>query len=345
MRAPARAGRVARPLLRLLEEHFDAGALPAFLGLEQAPPPPSLWEDALLGPLRDLLGRPSKELRGRLVSAAWSLAGGRGAPPQELPLLVELLHAGSLVVDDIEDGSVTRRGGPALHRRYGLPVALNAGNWLYFWPQALLARLGLPEPVELELHRLVARTLLRCHHGQALDLSVRVGALAQREVPAVVTAVTGLKTGSLFELSASLGAMAAGASPPRVRALAHFGQRLGVGLQMLDDLGSLESAHRRHKGLEDVCLGRPTWPWAWLAERMERMRYARLRAKAREAEQEPVAAEELLDALRVSLARVGRSRVRAHLRLGLSELRQATGPSPVHRLLKDEVARMERSYG
>jgi hypothetical protein len=54
--------------------------------------------------------------------------------------VVEFIHAGSLVVEDIEDGSRIRRGRVALHVRYGMPVALNAGNWLYFWPFELLKK-------------------------------------------------------------------------------------------------------------------------------------------------------------------------------------------------------------
>jgi hypothetical protein len=60
-------------------------------------------------------------------------------------LVVESLHAGSLIVDDIEDDSDLRRDAATLHRIYGVPVALNAGNWLYFWPQVLLSRIPLTD--------------------------------------------------------------------------------------------------------------------------------------------------------------------------------------------------------
>jgi hypothetical protein len=105
--------------------------------------PPHLWERALLGPAREFLRRPGKQFRARLVEACWMLAGGApGNMPAELPLIVELLHAGSLIVDDIEDGSHVRRGAPTLHEIYGTALALNTGNWMYFWPLALIDRLG-----------------------------------------------------------------------------------------------------------------------------------------------------------------------------------------------------------
>jgi geranylgeranyl pyrophosphate synthase len=130
--------------------------------------------------------------------------------PERLPLLVEILHAGSLIVDDIQDGSAYRRGKPALHVLVGVPLALNAGNWLYFLPHRLLQDLRLDSHVELELRRALDRGVLRCHYGQALDLGVRLGSLSQREVRGVVSLCTRLKTGSLLELAAEVGAIAAG---------------------------------------------------------------------------------------------------------------------------------------
>src|SRR5512142_2931568 len=69
--------------------------------------------------------------------------------PAELIGIVEGLHLGSLIIDDIEDESSTRRGGPTLHRQIGVPNALNAGNWLYFWPALLVPRLKLGPDREL----------------------------------------------------------------------------------------------------------------------------------------------------------------------------------------------------
>ncbi|HYQ27458.1 MAG TPA: polyprenyl synthetase family protein, partial [Polyangiaceae bacterium] len=254
-------------LVTLLAEEFDDRQLGKVLGSEHRVPA-HLWDAALVGPLLDFLGRPGKEFRARLVVMAWQLSGRNQSPPAELPLIVEALHCGSLIVDDIEDQSNERRGAPALHCRYGLPRALNAGNFLYFWALELLSRLNLPPITELALHRAFSRTLLACHQGQALDLSVDVTRLEQREVLPTVSAVTQLKTGKLCELAALMGALTAGAPQSRARAIADFAQELGVGLQMLDDLGGITSERRAHKGHEDLRHARPTWPWAWAAETM-----------------------------------------------------------------------------
>src|SRR5262249_10800792 len=181
---------------------------------------------------------------------------GEGLPPSDLAHIVELIHAGSMIVDDIEDGSRRRRGEPALHVLHGVPLALNTGNLLYFLPLGLLRRLQLGAAAELVLHRRIARTMVRAHCGQALDLGTLVSQLSQADLPHVVRASSALKTGSLTGLAASLGAVAASAAPPAVHALTRFGEELGVALQMLDDIGNLRGVGDLEKRHEDLRLGR-----------------------------------------------------------------------------------------
>lgn len=331
------------PLVALLDEALLDGddGLPAHL-----------WERALLGPAREFLRRPGKRFRARLVEACWVLAGGDAdAMPAELPLIVELLHAGSLIVDDIEDGSHVRRGAAALHEIYGTAVALNTGNWMYFWPLALIDRLGrgLDPARTAELHRRARTTLLRCHQGQALDLALKVTELEQGEVPRVVKATTQLKTGALMELAAALGAIAAGGSDAAIEAMTRFGRELGKGLQMLDDLGGITCAARRDKGAEDLRLGRPTWPWAWAARATSQATFAELQRRARGlGDPDGDGSAWAVDALRQDLAaligELGRARVQSSLSLALAVLRDALGASPVLEAIEDEIQRLEQSY-
>lgn len=330
-------------LLDLLNAEFSEAQLSRVLDAESQVPA-ALWEQALQGPLSDFLSRPSKEFRGRLVHLGWQLSGRGTPPPAELGLIIEALHAGSLIVDDIEDRSTERRGGPALHCRYGLPRALNAGNFLYFWALELLSRLGLPPITELGLHRAFSRTLLACHQGQALDLSVKVSALEQSQVRPTVAAVTRLKTGKLCELAAQLGALAAGASQKKAQAIAEFGCELGVGLQMLDDWGGIVSERRAYKGHEDLRHSRPTWAWAWVADELEPRAYAELCALGRAVESGAEHPELLASELRPQIVKRGRSAARERLRTALVRLGDAV-PEPRALLeLEHELNRLEKSY-
>ncbi|MFO0572338.1 MAG: polyprenyl synthetase family protein [Polyangiaceae bacterium] len=332
-------------ILEVLSEHFSEASLERTLGLGEERVPWRVWDEALYGPLSDFLSRPGKEFRGRLVSMAWELAGQKSSPPPELALVVEVLHAGSLIVDDIEDDSSYRRGELALHKKWGLPRALNAGSWLYFWPDALLERMQLAPPIELGVRRAIDRTLLSAHHGQALDLSTRVFDLTQSEVPDVVSVTTRLKTGMLMQLAASLGAIAAGGPRQVTQALARFGMKLGAGLQMLDDLGGIVSVERCHKGHEDLTSARPTWLFAWAAEELDRTAYQRLRRRSEEVAKRELHPEALAEELRDRVGGVGRERISAHLRSAFEELGSVFGDAPALVDVKAEIELLGRSYG
>lgn len=107
----------------------------------------ALYRTTLLDPLDEFLARPKKGFRFELIQMAFQWAienlsanSMLGSPVEsdatsKLRLfseVVELLHSGSLIVDDIEDQSKMRRGKQTLHELHGVPIALNAGNWLYF---------------------------------------------------------------------------------------------------------------------------------------------------------------------------------------------------------------------
>jgi geranylgeranyl pyrophosphate synthase len=338
--APALAG-----LPRLLSHYFSDSSLRALLGAESAALDGAIWQRALRAPVLDFVERPSKALRASLVARCYAIVGGPSPCPDELGAIVEILHAGSLIVDDIQDGSTSRRGRPALHALHGVPVALNAANWMYFWALDLLERLPLSDALQLSLHRWVLRTLLRSHHGQGLDLTSDVYGLAQGEVPSLVRATTELKTGALMELSAVLGALAAGAAAPLADEFARFGREVGVALQMLDDVGGLVSEKRCQKGHEDLMHGRPTWPWAWLALELPSARYAELTAFGSQVAARRQHPELLARQLRAQLRGSGRVRIRRHLHAAFARLEQAAGTSPALSALRAELQRMEKSYG
>jgi geranylgeranyl pyrophosphate synthase len=351
------------PLADLLDRVWSDDALAALTSSDDHAGglrvPRAVWESALLGPARDMLNRPGKRFREVLVALSWKLAGGRGAVPAALPLCVEIVHAGSLIIDDVEDDSSQRRGAACLHRLHGAPLAINVGSWFYFWAFDILGAPELGAAVAAELRAALSRTMLRGHFGQALDLSVQIGRVPQPWIPSVVAAATDLKTGALMELAARLGAVAAHAPPARVGTLARFGRRLGVGLQMLDDInnmaprpagaGAVEvgTDSKRH---EDLRLGRPTWPWAWAAEALDEQPFAALQADSCLVRAQALAGrrprtEELASALRAAFGVRGRRAARVHLERAMNDLEAALGPVAELRLVVEEIERLEAAYG
>lgn len=246
-------------------------SLAMLLGVADGRALTEILNDALFGPITALTQ--GKRIRAQLVGLCHRLLDTsqlstlRKAKQGKLAAeIVELIHLGSLVVDDIEDGSRVRRGRPALHVQYGTPVALNAGNWLYFWPAELLRRMELPEEKLAGVYERYQRTLLRAHFGQAADLGCRVERLAQSQVAPACLSTMELKTGALMGFSAALGAVVAGAPERAIAVLDAFGKQLGVALQMFDDLGNVIGRCEPAKRFEDLLMKRLSWVWACAAK-------------------------------------------------------------------------------
>ena len=258
------------------------------LGFETVPEVENILLQVLFRPIADLTSNPGKRIRAQLVSFSYRLLNGDRAMSAAMidryrscAEAIELIHAGSLIIDDIEDGSAVRRGRAALHKQYGTPLALNAGNWLYFWPAALLKDGALSEDDLLLIYKHYHQTMLRAHFGQALDLGTRVDTLAQHSVIEVCLASMRLKTGALMGFAALLGAALADASETLLSALNDFGRDLGVSLQMFDDLGNVIGKCEPSKRYEDLMLSRPSWVWACAAQNSSRTEYEKFVAAAR----------------------------------------------------------------
>jgi geranylgeranyl pyrophosphate synthase len=248
----------------------DHPMLVGLLDVEQRRSAGELLEKFLFEPIRDLRDRPSKEIRGQLVRLGGRIATERDGAQARKNLdiaeeVVELLHAGSLIVDDIEDGSAIRRGQPSIHRSYGVPIALNAANWLYFWPLHRIGSMDVRAEQELELYRRYHRTLLRAHFGQAIDVGLDMTLVDQSEVREICLLSMELKTGALTAFALGMGAVLTGVLRETLAEIDAFGHGFGVALQMFDDLGNLKGASAP-KQFEDLQLRRPSWVWAMAAQ-------------------------------------------------------------------------------
>lgn len=235
-------------------------------------------EKSLIQPIQDMFSRPGKQFRGKIVEWGYRLGSGRVKSMnsdrerqiQICARVVEWIHAGSLIVDDIEDNSEIRRGAPTLHRKFGVPIALNAGNWCYFWPFEQIRQSQVSPEMELELYRVCHQALLRAHFGQAIDIGVPIDQMELTRIPEICRASLELKTGALMGLAMEMGVILSGATPERRTALCEFGERFGVALQMFDDLGNLTCNEtdltKKAKHFEDLMLRRPSYVWWTLVD-------------------------------------------------------------------------------
>ncbi len=191
------------------------------------------WRDSQLVPA---VADPGKLLRPQLVLLSCRAVGG--APEQALPLAagIQLIHDFSLIHDDIEDQSDTRRGRITVWKQWGLAHGINAGDGMFVVAHLALHRMAAKAvPAELALRVLERfdRTILTICEGQYLDLSFE-GDLTISE--ADYLAMIGRKTAALIAGAAAMGAMVGGADEAAVTAMGHFGEQLGLAFQIEDDI-------------------------------------------------------------------------------------------------------------
>ncbi|MDX1929764.1 MAG: polyprenyl synthetase family protein [Pirellulaceae bacterium] len=228
---------------------------------------------ALHQPVDEFKRRQGKRIRGAMSQISYEFAGGHGRLSDPIVEAIECLHAGSLVIDDIQDESQYRRGMPTLHQTIGVPLAINAGNWMYFRALELLMTSPFPISQRMQLVDAMVTAGRRCHEGQAIDLHARLDQMPAHQWRCTAEAISNLKTGALVELAVSLGCIAASAPAVLSSALTAFGCQIGVALQMRNDLDELlhiatGTAGPNHGTLRDDDLrhARVTWPWVWAAE-------------------------------------------------------------------------------
>ncbi len=243
-----------------------------------------LVTESLHRPIESFKRRQGKQIRRSMVGICYEMAGGRGGLVGVIADAIESLHAGSLVIDDVQDDSRLRRGEATLHQLIGVPLAINAGNWMYFRALELLTCAELPEAERSQLVSAMVRAGRRCHEGQAIDLHARVDRIPPADWKEIAEAISTLKTGVLVELAAQFGCSAANASNPIRSALGSFGCQIGVALQMrndLDELARIAACRPTSNDLngirdDDLRHARITWPWAWAAELSSESRCQRL---------------------------------------------------------------------
>jgi len=204
-----------------------------------------------------------KRLRPLLVLAASEAVQGNAEAALRAACAVELIHAYSLVHDDMPcmDNDVLRRGKPTVHVKFGQAQALLAGDALQALAFELLAPAGssVPATVQAELCRLLARAAGHegMAGGQAIDLASVGRALTEDELRQMHR----LKTGALLQGSVMMGAACGGLEGPAREALSRFGAALGLAFQVVDDILDVtaDSATLGKTAGKDAAQDKPTY--------------------------------------------------------------------------------------
>jgi geranylgeranyl diphosphate synthase type II len=218
--------------------------------------------DLLYRMMRDYPSRPAKGMRPFLCVTACRAAGGDGEDALLTAACIELFQHWILIHDDIEDGSELRRGGPALHRKYGEPLALNAGDALHarMWSALSMNRETLGSEKTVRIMEEFSRMVNETTEGQHMEL----GWVARKRWD--------LKESDYYEMCTKktswytvagpcrLGAIVAGASEEVLEKLKEFGLNLGVAFQIQDDALNLVGNQEKYgkEKSDDILEGKRT---------------------------------------------------------------------------------------
>ncbi len=231
-------------------------ALSAWVG-EQAP-------ERLRQAMRYAVLDGGKRLRPLLVLAASEAAAGHPAAALRAACAIELIHAYSLVHDDMPcmDNDVLRRGKPTVHVQFGQADALLAGDALQSQAFELLTPASpqeIPLPTQAILCRLLARAAgaAGMAGGQAIDLASVGKRLSQSELQHMHR----LKTGALLQASVSMGAACGTCSETVHNALSDYGAAIGLAFQVVDDILDVvaDSATLGKTAGKDAANDKPTY--------------------------------------------------------------------------------------
>ena len=186
-------------------------------------------------------------------------------------MAVEVFHKASLVHDDIEDDDDYRYGVETVHRRYGMPTAINVGDYLIGLGYRLLSSqasaLGAEVVTDILTH--AAHAHVRLTEGQGAELVWR-DSLDKQLSSADATRIYELKTAPAFEAALFSGLRLAGHVDGSVTAMRQYARNLGVAFQILNDLGDwIGDDHNKLAAGGDVLGGRPTLLWALALERLD----------------------------------------------------------------------------
>lgn len=199
------------------------------------------WE--VYGLLSEFLSSEGKLLRPALCLSACAAVGGKEIDAAPAAVAIEMFHNFTLIHDDIEDSSEMRRGHPCMHVKYGLPLALNAGDGLFMmvWRETM----QIPGPRREEAQSKLLAAFTQVLEGQAIELGwyhAKKWDVEEKEYYGVVEG----KTGALIAGACEVGALLGGADARTCSKMHEFGMGIGVGFQIIDDVLNIAGDVRKY---------------------------------------------------------------------------------------------------
>ena len=194
---------------------------------------------AIADPIWDMLDRGGKRWRPALFLLICEALKKKTDYCIDFSVIPEVIHNGTLVIDDIEDSSEVRRGKPCSYKIYGNDIAINVGNAMYYLPllPLMVNRSKLSAEAQRDVYEIYVQEMINLSMGQAMDIAWHKGianadALSEHDY----LQMCAYKTGTLARMSAKMAAVLAGADDKLVEKLGCLAESIGIAFQMQDDI-------------------------------------------------------------------------------------------------------------
>ena len=175
-----------------------------------------------------------KRLRPYMVIKSCQILKGRVSNAMPAASAVEMVHNFTLVHDDIMDNDEMRHGVPTVHKKFGIPIAILAGDVLFSKAFQVITDTKLSTSATTQLVSRLSKACVDVCEGQLLDVKMA----EEKKIPSQAEYITmiGKKTAALFDVSCAMGAICATTKVSDISNLSSFGRNLGIAFQITDDL-------------------------------------------------------------------------------------------------------------
>jgi geranylgeranyl diphosphate synthase type II len=206
--------------------------------------PDDLSQKLIVDAVRYCVFSGGKRLRAAMCMEVCQMLCGDYTRATSAACSLELIHAYSLVHDDIMDNDDLRHGQPACHVKYGTPIAILTGDAMMAPAfEVILGDKVLPAQIRINLLSEITKYsgVYGIVGGQVLDMEygTKKGVTGEQ-----LTEMFRLKTGALFVAAARMGAIAADATPQQLKAVTKYADNLGLAFQITDDILDVEGDAR-----------------------------------------------------------------------------------------------------
>jgi len=196
---------------------------------------------SLADPIWDFLNRGGKRWRPALFLLLVEALGGDLEKIKDIAVIPELVHNGSIMVDDVEDLGEMRRGKPCTHKIFGVDVAVNAANEMYYMPLMVLIKntSNLDDKTRLRMYDIYSQEMINIGAGQGMDIWWHKGKADVSEDHYLQ--MCSYKTGTLARMAARLAVAASNGSDEQEDKIGKIAEAFGVAFQIQDDVLSASS--------------------------------------------------------------------------------------------------------